>query len=448
MIPDAWRSGEVAVIGLARSGAAVTAWLRRNGIAVYASDAADSRELTQTATALRAAGAAVELGRHDLDRIRRSAAVVVSPGVPPDAAPISAARAAGRDIIAEIDVAARALSGTRVIAITGTNGKTTTTALIAHVLKGAGVRAEAGGNIGRPFIELVEISPPLAWAVVEVSSFQLHDAPSLAPAVGVLTNLSPNHLDRYPSVDEYYGDKRLLFRNATPDSLWILNGDDPAALNLANGVPGTQRRFRSQGTADAYYDRANARLMLEGAPLMERRALPLLGDHNVENALAAALASRAAGAAPAAIAMGLASFRALPHRLEPVRDAGGILWVNDSKATSVAATLVGMRAMDRPFIWLAGGRHKGEPYTALHPFLKRARRAILFGEAAPIISSDIDGRVAVETVASLESAVERARALAQPGDAVLLSPACSSYDQFNNYEERGDLFRRLVGAPT
>ena len=448
MIPDAWRAGEIAVVGLARSGAAVTRWLRRNGMTVYASDAAESPELTETAAALRGAGATVEMGRHDLGRIRRAAVVVVSPGVPPDAPPITAARDAGREIVAEIDVAARALSGTRVIAITGTNGKTTTTALIAHVLKGAGVRAEAGGNIGRPLIELAGLAPPLDWAVVEVSSFQLHDAPHLAPAVGVLTNLSPNHLDRYKSVDAYYGDKRLLFRNATLDSLWIVNGDDSEVLKLSNGVPGTHRRFRTQGTADAWYDRANARLVLDGAPFMERRALPLLGDHNVENALVAALASRAAGVEPAGIAHGLASFRALPHRLEPVGDVAGVLWLNDSKATSVAAALVGMRAMDRPFVWLAGGKHKGKPYTALNPFLKRARRAIVFGESAPIIARDIAGHVGVETVASLEPAVERARALAQPGDAVLLSPACSSFDQFHSYEERGDLFRRLVGALT
>jgi len=215
VIPDAWRAGEVAVVGLARSGAAVTRWLRAQRVAVYASDLADTPHLRETAGEIRGLGAAVDLGRHDLDRIRRAAAVIVSPGVPPDAPPIAAARDARREILAEIDVAARALSGTNLIAITGTNGKTTTTALIAHVLRQAGVRAEAGGNIGRPLIELATLDPRPAWAVVEVSSFQLHDAPHLAPAVGVLTNLSPNHLDRYRSVEEYYSDKQLLFRNAT-----------------------------------------------------------------------------------------------------------------------------------------------------------------------------------------------------------------------------------------
>lgn len=443
MIPDAWRAGEVAVVGLARSGAAVTRWLRAQGVPVYASDLADTDPLRTAADELRRQGAAVDLGRHDLARIGRAAAVVVSPGVPPDAPPIAAARGAGREIVAEIDVAARALPATRLIAITGTNGKTTTTALVAHLLQAAGVRAEAGGNIGRPLIELAAVSPPLDWAVVEVSSFQLHDAPHLAPAVGVLTNLSPNHLDRYASVDEYYGDKQLLFQNATKDSVWILNANDRALLDLARGAKGTHRRFSAAGTADAWYDRKGARLVLDGTALLDRRMLPLLGDHNVENALAAALAARAAGVDPAAIARALPTFRALPHRLEPVGEAGGVLWINDSKATSVAATVVAMRAMDRPFVWLAGGRHKGEPYTSLRPLLKRARGAVVFGESAPLIVKDLPG-TRVDTAESLEAAVGRARSIAQPGDAVLLSPACSSFDMFDNYEQRGDRFRALV----
>jgi UDP-N-acetylmuramoylalanine--D-glutamate ligase len=443
VIPDAWRAGEVAVVGLARSGAAVTRWLRSQGVPVYASDVGDTALLRKTADVLERRGAAVDVGRHDLARIERAAAVIVSPGVPPDAPPIAAARGAGREILAEIDVAARALTATRLIAITGTNGKTTTTALIAHLLQAAGVRAEAGGNIGRPLIELAALDPVPDWAVVEVSSFQLHDAPHLAPAVGVLTNLSPNHLDRYASVDEYYGDKQLLFQNSAKASVWILNADDPIVLDLARGAKGTHRRFSAAGTADAWYDRKGARLMLDGAPLLERRALPLLGDHNVENALAASLAARAAGVDAASIARALPTFRALAHRLEPVGETGGVLWINDSKATSVAATLVAMRAMDRPFVWLAGGRHKGEPYTSLAPFLKRARGAVVFGESAPLIVKDLAGSK-LESAETLESAVRRARAIAKPGDAVLLSPACSSFDQFDNYEQRGDRFRALV----
>ncbi len=446
MIPAAWRAGEVAVVGLARSGAAVTRWLRAQGVAVYGSDAADTPGLRAAAAPLRDAGAVIDLGRHDLARIARAAAVVISPGVPPDAPPLQAARNAGREVVAEVDVAARALADTRVIAVTGTNGKTTTTALIAHVLGAAGVRAEAGGNIGRPLIDLAALRPAPAWAVVEVSSFQLHDAPHLAPDIGILTNLSPNHLDRYRTVEDYYGDKRLLFRNATGASVWIVNGDDPAALALAADAPGVHRRFRGRGHADAWYDRGGNCLVLDGVPLLARAALPLLGDHNVENALAAALAARAAGAEVEAIARGLRTFRPLAHRLELVRELRGVRWINDSKATSVAAARVAMAAMDRPFVWLAGGRHKGEPYTALGPLLARARGVVVYGESAARIVADLPPGMSVTTADSLDAAVRAAAAQARPGDAVLLSPACSSYDMFESYEHRGARFRELVDA--
>ncbi|MBI4421001.1 MAG: UDP-N-acetylmuramoyl-L-alanine--D-glutamate ligase [Gemmatimonadetes bacterium] len=449
MTPAAWRreGGEVAVVGLARTGAAVTRWLRAQGVAVYASDAADSAALRQTADALQGAGAAVELGRHDLARIGRAAAVIVSPGVPPDAAPLMAAREGGREILAEIDVAARALRRTRLIAITGTNGKTTTTALATHILRAAGVSAEAAGNIGRPLIDLAFVEPAPDWAVVEVSSFQLHDAPHLNPDVGVITNLAPNHLDRYASVEDYYADKRLLFRNASDRAIWVLNGDDRALLDLARGVAGHRRLFRLSGAADAWYDRGQGQLVLDGAALLARDRLRLLGDHNVENALAAVLAAQAAGLPPADVARALPSFRALPHRLEPVRELDGVLWINDSKATNVTAAGVAVRAMDRPFIWLAGGRHKGEPYTALGQLMaRRCRRAIVFGEAAPLMVRDLSSAIALETAAELERAARRARELARPGDAVLLSPACSSFDQFTDYEQRGERFRSLVMA--
>ncbi|MBI4502632.1 MAG: UDP-N-acetylmuramoyl-L-alanine--D-glutamate ligase [Gemmatimonadetes bacterium] len=447
MIPASWKRGEVAVIGLARSGSAVTRWLSGEGIRVYASDAADSASLRQTAAALRLPGVDLQLGGHDLGRIGRAAAVIVSPGVPPSAPPLGAAREADREILSEIDVAAQALTRTRLIAITGTNGKTTTTALIAHLLQAAGVKAVAAGNIGRPLIELASLADPPAWAAVEVSSFQLHDAPHLDPAVGVITNLAPNHLDRYASIEEYYGDKRLLFRNASDGSVWVLNGDDEVLLGLARGVKGTRRLFRRQGPADAWYDAARRQLMLDGEPLLARDRLPLLGDHNVENALAAALAARAAGVAAAEVARGLPAFRALAHRLEPVREFAGVLWFNDSKATNVSAATVAIRAMDRPFVWLAGGRHKGEPYTTLSPLLaERCRGAVVFGEAAPLLERDLARAITVERVPDLEAAVTLARQRARAGDAVLLSPACSSFDQFRDYEQRGDCFREQVNA--
>ena len=436
------------MVGLARSGTAVSRWLGRQGIRVYASDVSDSETVRAATAALRMPGVDIQLGGHDLDRIGRAAAVVVSPGVPPTAPPVAAARNARRPILAEIDVAAVALAKSRLIAITGTNGKTTTTALIAHLLQSAGVRAVSAGNIGNPLIDIAALDDPPDWVAVEVSSFQLHDAPHLAPAVGVLTNLAPNHLDRYPTLEDYYGDKRLLFRNSSEDSVWVLNGDDEVALGLAWGAHGKRRLFRRRGPADAWYDPARRQLVMDGEPLLERDRIPLLGDHNIENALGASLAVRAAGVAPADIARALPSFRALHHRLEPVREFGGVLWVNDSKATNVTAAAVAIRAMDRPFVWLAGGRHKGEPYSGLQSLLApRCRGIIVFGESAPLIAQDVRASgVEVTEVKDLAAAVARARTRAHPGDAVLLSPACSSFDQFRDYEQRGDVFRELVEA--
>jgi UDP-N-acetylmuramoylalanine--D-glutamate ligase len=451
MIPETWHRGEVAVIGLGKSGVAATRLLARDRVRVYASDGSEQPYGGPDAvTALRTLpGVTVEVGRHDLDRIRAAAGLVVSPGVPPDAAPLAAARTVGVPILSELDLGFRALrpTGARCIAITGTNGKTTTTALVAHVLRSAGVRAEAAGNIGRPLADVALDAQRFQWLAVEVSSFQLHDSPDFAPDVGVLTNLAPDHLDRYPSVEDYYADKRLLFRNAAADDVWVLNGDDPPALALAAGAAGRAERFSLRTAADAWYDPARRELRLGAERLLGREELQLLGDHNVANALAAALAVRPAGVTTEHIAAGLRSFRALPHRLEPVREVAGVRWINDSKATNIASTVVAVEAMDRPFVLLLGGRHKGEPYTRLATLLKdRCRLVIAYGEAGPLVEKDLAGQVPLERGTTFADVMERARRAARPGDAVLLSPACSSYDMFKNYEERGATFRRLVEA--
>jgi UDP-N-acetylmuramoylalanine--D-glutamate ligase len=445
VIPPAWRTGEVAVVGLARSGRAVTRWLLAQHVRVYASDAGPGRP--GVAEEVAALGADVQTGGHDLARIAAARAVIVSPGVPPDAPAVAAARAAGVPIHSEIDVGARAAPGTRLVAVTGTNGKSTTTALVAHLLSESGIPCPAVGNIGRPLIELALEPTPPAWAAVEVSSFQLHDSPGFAPAIGVLTNLAPDHLDRYASTEDYYADKRLLFRNATRASTWVLNGDDAGVLRLAEGVAGARRTWRLEDEADAWYDRGRGVLMLEGAVLLPRSELPLLGDHNVHNALAAALAARGAGADPGAVARGLRTFLGLPHRLETVREVRGVLWINDSKATNVASALVGLEAMTRPFVAILGGRHKGEPYTSLAPALRdRCRGVIAYGEAAALIRDDLGAAATITVVHAFAEAVRAASARARPGDAVVLTPACSSFDQFTNYEERGAVFRQLVAA--
>jgi UDP-N-acetylmuramoylalanine--D-glutamate ligase len=321
---------------------------------------------------------------------------------------------------------------------------------VAHLLREAGLQAEAAGNIGRPLTDIAVTGDRYQWLAVEVSSFQLHDSPHFAPDIGILTNLAPDHLDRYASVDAYYHDKQLLFSNARARDVWVLNGDDPAALELPGSAPGRRVVFSLRRTADGWYDAAARRLRLGegGGELLPRDELRLLGDHNVANALAAALAVREAGVAPGSIARGLRSFRALPHRLEPVREVGGVLWINDSKATNIASTVVAVEAMDRPFVLLLGGRHKGEPYTRLAPLLVagKCRLVIAFGEAGAIVAQDLEGKVPLERGTTFTDVVARARRAAQSGDVVLLSPACSSYDMFKNYEERGATFRKIVEA--
>jgi UDP-N-acetylmuramoylalanine--D-glutamate ligase len=436
---------EIAVLGLGRSGIAATRLLRRAGAAVYASDATRSPLLETVAAELAELGAAVELGGHDLTRIAHAALCVVSPGIPPDAPPIAAARAAGVPIRAEAELGLEAMSGVRYIAVTGTNGKSTTTALIGHLLGRAGLRALAAGNLGTPLSDIAVEPVKPEWLAVELSSFQLHDMNDLRPAVGVLTNLSPDHLDRYATLADYYADKRRLFLHAGPESLWVSNADDTASRAMLNGVAGRQLRFSVHSRAEGWYDRPAGLLRIGEAALLPREELPLLGDHNVANALAAALAVHAIGTGIPELTDGLRSFSGLPHRLEPVGEVDGVLWINDSKATNLASTEVAVAAVSRPFVLLLGGRHKGEPYTRLATLLSgRCRAVVAYGEAQPIIVRDLTGSIPIVEAGSFEEVMARARELARPGDAVLLSPACSSYDMFNNYEERGRRFRDLV----
>jgi len=285
-----------------------------------------------------------------------------------------------------------------------------------------------------------------------VSSFQLHDSPSINPRVGVLTNLSANHLDRYDSVKAYYDDKALLFQNASPVSQWVTNGDEPDVQAMVEGVAGIQCRFSVRARSDAYLDRSSGQLIVLGYPIVRRDELPLIGDHNVANALAASLAVMLADRdhrSPRGlrtIGEALQRFNALEHRIETVGEFGGVAWINDSKSTNVASTVVAMRGMTRPTVLLLGGKHKGEPYTDVAPELERTGRAVIaYGEAAELIERDLDGVVPLTRLgSSFDEVIETARQLAQPGDVVLLSPACSSYDMFDNYEQRGRVFKQLA----
>jgi UDP-N-acetylmuramoylalanine--D-glutamate ligase len=452
MMEAAPPSGEIAVLGLGKSGTAVTRLLLSEGQRVYASDSGASSPAPENAEKLKALGADAVSGAHDLERIARASLIVVSPGIPPEAAPHRAARDAGVPIVSEIEIALRHLPSAKIVTVTGTNGKTTTTALVGHILRGLGIDAVDGGNIGTPLTEVAMRNPQPDWIALEMSSFQLHDTPSLAPTVGVLTNLSPDHLDRYAGEAEYYADKALLFANARATSRWVLNADDARVQTMAAQVSGRKYGFSMERRSDAYFDSATALLMLFGDVLMERGELGLLGDHNVANALAAALAVHVADErfqsreARERIRAALATFRPLSHRLEIVGEFGGVQWINDSKATNVSSTRVAVEGMRRPTILLLGGRHKGEPYTSLADAIrKNVKHVIAYGEAGPEVEKDLRGIVPLHRLdGDFEEVIRRARELALPGDAILLSPACSSYDMFRNYEERGARFRELA----
>jgi UDP-N-acetylmuramoylalanine--D-glutamate ligase len=437
------------VIGLGKSGVAASLLLRREGIPVYASDVAGESEANREVTArLEAAGVAVQRGGHDLARIAKAGVCVVSPGVPPDAAPLDSARRAGVRVISELDVGYAGLPGTRFAVVTGTNGKTTTTALTGHLFRAGGLSSAIAGNIGRPLAEVALEGSPPAWVALEASSFQLHDSYDLTPTIGALTNLAPDHLDRYPTLEDYYRDKDLLFLHASRESCWVLNADDAEVQRRSGNRPGRRLDFSVRTRAAAWFDRSRRALRLGETLLLPRERLSLLGDHNVANALAAALIAAEAGVPLEGLREGLASFRALPHRLEPVAERGGVLWINDSKATNVASTLVAVQALERPFVLLLGGRHKGEPYSALGEAAgPRCRAVLAFGESRQLVAGDLGARLPViDCGTDFTRVIAEARRLAHPGDAVLLSPACSSYDMFRNYEDRGAQFRAAVEA--
>lgn len=443
---------KVSVLGLGVSGTAAARLAARREAEVYASDAFAGVEQSAAAEALRSEGIDAEAGRHDMDRILASDLVVVSPGISPFSEVRQEISAAGIRTIAEVELAYGALRS-RVIGITGTNGKTTTTQLAADVLEASGTSAVAGGNIGRPLSwTAIEDEQP-DWVVVELSSFQLADLESFRMDIGALLNLAPDHLDRYRDLQAYYADKQRLFSAGGPETSWVLNADDESVLDLAAGAPGAGTfAFSTEHEVERgawLATDGTLRARLESGTTEDWLAeseFPLIGRHNVANALAAGLVARLAGCAAEAVGPGLRQGRGLPHRLEEVGTYGDVLWVNDSKATNVAASRAAVLSFDRPIILLLGGRHKGESYSSIAEAAEDRLRAIVaFGEAAPRIVGELEDaapRVSVEN--GMEAAVRAAARHAEPGDVVLFSPACSSFDMYPNYEVRGEAFTRAV----
>ena len=444
----------VGVLGLGRSGRAAARLLAQAGAAVYASDVADNQELRAGVEEVRSLGIDVELGRHDTAKLEGCDLLVVSPGIARSAKVFSAPEVSSRPVISELELAFNFLDAP-IIAVTGTNGKTTTTAWIGAVLERGGARVGVGGNIGHALSELAVASDAeYDWIVAEVSSFQLAHIVRFKPAIGVFLNLRPDHLDRYQDVEQYYADKARLFDNATSECRWVLNGEDVEVRRLAEGRAGDKRYFRIASQPGAGEDGAflasNGMLTVrhegEQLELVEERELQTLGKHNVANALATSLVAADARVADSALRDGLREFEPLPHRLQPVAEGGGVQWVNDSKATNLASTQVAVTSMDRPIVLLLGGRAKGESFAELAPeLIDRVRAVIAYGEAGAQIESELTGQLNVVRVeGSFEDVVKRASELARPGDVVLLAPACTSFDMFRDYEERGERFTELA----
>ncbi len=452
-------TNKVAVIGLGASGDAAARLALLKGAKVHVTDANSEDPVAARGTALRDLGAEVRLGGHDIEAIASADTVVVSPGIPPRAPVLAALRARGVAWVSEPEFACRFISSPLTI-VTGTNGKTTTAALCAHLLREAGVDVALGGNIGGglgpPASTLAATDPAADRIVLELSSFQLADIRDLTPDVGVMTNLGVDHMDRYATVADYHRDKRRLFEAGDGNTTWVVNGDDPAVLAMAGGVPGTHLAFSTETTQTPGAFLSGGDLMLDcGDRDGPRRVaascdVRLLGRHNLANALAALLAAAASGGGSATAPAALRSFPPLPHRLEPVGTFGGVLWVNDSKATNVAAAASALASLDGPIVMLVGGTDKGEDFGGLVPATRgRVHTVVVYGSAGARAGAEIGaavgGGVVVRRIeGDFEEVVAAGRAAARPGDTVLLAPACSSFDMFANYQARGDAFRTLA----
>jgi UDP-N-acetylmuramoylalanine--D-glutamate ligase len=437
----------VLVVGLARTGIVASLFAAGYGATVTATDAKPESELADSAARLHAAGVKLELGGHTQGTFLTQDLIVISPGVPATLPPLTLARARGIPVWSELELAWRFLRG-KLVGITGSNGKTTTTSLVAHILKTAKIETYIGGNIGTPLLSLVESSTDSSVTVAEISSFQLEATEAFRPEIGVLLNLTPDHLDRHASFEEYATAKMRLFANQLDRDAAVLNADDPEVTKRMPSRPHVFWFSRQKRVAEGAFLRDGQIICRHDGvevAVARRDDIPLRGEHNVENVLAACAASYLAGANPAAIATGVKTFRGVEHRLEFVAERAGVGFYNDSKATNVDAARMAVEAFTGPLIVILGGKDKGSPYTPLRePLRNRARLAIVIGAAAEKIAADLGDAVPLEHANTLERAVRLAMDRAQPGDVVLLAPACSSFDQFENYEHRGRVFKQLV----
>ena len=441
------RGKHVLVIGLARTGIATARFCAEHGATVTASDAHAESELGAEVLSLREEGVKLELGGSSESSLLKQDLVIPSPGVPADAPLLQSARAKGITIWSEIELADRFLDG-RLLAITGSNGKTTTTSLLHHILRVAGFSTMVAGNIGTPLISRVALTSADTITVAELSSFQLELVETFHPDIAVLLNLTPDHLDRHKTMGAYTAAKARIFEKQTESDFAVLNADEPAVVALAPKRPQVYWFSRKQRVLQGAYLRDEEivfRASKQEEILLRRGEISLPGAHNLENVLAAVTAARLEGAAVAAIAEAVRTFPGVEHRLEFVAEIGGVRYYNDSKATNVDATLKALEAFPGRILVILGGKDKGSDYSILQNALReRSVLALLIGSAAEKINEQIAGSVAVERAGTMERAVEAASQVARRGDVVLLAPACASFDQFENFEHRGRVFKELV----
>jgi UDP-N-acetylmuramoylalanine--D-glutamate ligase len=453
---------KVLVIGAARSGIASARFLAQRGATVALNDRKPLAEWSPAALDLKNEGVGQVAGDPPSWLLDQIDLVVVSPGVPTKAIPIRYAERRGAEVIGEIELASRFLRG-RTVAITGTNGKTTTTTLVGEMLKDAGLRVQVGGNIGRPLISMVDSSSDDGWTVVEVSSFQLETIVDFHPAVAAVLNVTPNHMDRYDSLLDYAAAKHRVFRNQTDDDVAILNADDEIVSSWIAGLRAQVVQFSvKRELEEGLFLRGNQLIASGQAPfltaqsgggermLMSRDEMHLRGTHNVENVLAALAVGLACGAGPESLRETVARFRPVEHRLEEVAEIDGVRFFNDSKATSVDATMKALEAfVGEPgkIVLILGGLGKKAPYSPLAELIStQVRKMILIGEDAPVIEAELKSAAPFEHASDMRDAVGRSFRAAERGDVVLLAPACASFDMFESFEHRGRVFKEEVSS--
>ncbi|MGD1021861.1 MAG: UDP-N-acetylmuramoyl-L-alanine--D-glutamate ligase [Candidatus Sulfotelmatobacter sp.] len=437
----------VLVVGLGKSGVASALFLKAHGARVAVSDTKSGDELHNEIPVLLDHGITVETGGHGERTFRGQDLIVVSPGVPVDAAPLVQARSLGEAVIGEIELAAQFLPGP-IVAITGSNGKTTTTTLTAEILTAGGLSTLVGGNIGTPAISLADRAKHDTVIVLEVSSFQLETIQTFRPKIAVVLNVTPDHLDRHRTLEVYVDAKARIFENQRSDDFAVLNEDDPTCVTMAARAQAQIFWFsRQKEVKQGAWVRDGNILFRDSAgqrEIMQVSEIPLKGAHNLENVLAAVCASALMGCAPEKIRQAVRNFKAVEHRLEYVATIRGVDYYNDSKATNVDATIKALESFPANIHLILGGKDKGSDYSVLNDLLRqRVKRVYTIGAAAAKIESQIQG-VEVVHAETLENALRKANAVAQPGDVVLLAPACASFDQFKSYEHRGKVFKEIV----